>query len=82
MSLKAISVRLDEETLTRAGQIAEVMGRSRAWLMAHAIRQYVEHEEWFIREVKEGIRAADDGKFVDHLDIKARWKARHAAQMD
>ena len=82
MSLKAISLRLDEETLHRAGQIAETMGRSRAWLMKHAIRQYVEHEEWFVNEVEEGIQAATDGRLVDHADIKAKWKAKHATQMD
>ena len=44
MSLKAVSVRLDDETLNRVGQVADAMGKSRAWLMAHAIRQYVEYE--------------------------------------
>ncbi len=37
MPLKATSVRLDDETLKRVGDIAEAMDRPRAWLMAHAI---------------------------------------------
>ncbi len=82
MSLKAIFVRLDEDILIRARQIAEAKGISRDWLMAHAIKQYVEHEEWLVREVEEGIQAAIDGKLVDHLEIKAIWKAKHAAQVD
>ena len=41
MPLKATSVRLDDETLTRVGQMAEAMGRPRAWLMAEAIKQNV-----------------------------------------
>ena len=81
MPLKAISVRLGDEILQRVGQMAEAMDRSRAWLMAHAIRQYVEHEEWFVREVEKGIQAATDGQLVDHADIKAKWKARHATQV-
>jgi predicted transcriptional regulator len=40
MALKATSVRLDDETLTRVGQMAEAMDRPRAWLMAEAIKQY------------------------------------------
>jgi predicted transcriptional regulator len=82
MSLKATSVRLDDETLERIGQLAEAMDRPRAWLMAQAIKQYVAREEWFIREVEKGIQAADDGKLVDHADVKAKWETRRAAQMD
>lgn len=82
MSLKATSVRLDDETLKRVGQMAEAMDRPRAWLMAEAIKQYVEREEWFIREVEKGVKAADDGQLVDHADVKAKWEAKRAAQMD
>ncbi|MDO6746545.1 CopG family ribbon-helix-helix protein [Gilvimarinus sp. 1_MG-2023] len=82
MPLKATSVRLDDETLARIGQIAEAMDRPRAWLMAEAIKQYVSREEWFIREVEQGLAAADDNRAIDHADLKAQWEAKRAAQMD
>ncbi len=82
MSLKATSVRLDDETLARVGQMADAMERPRAWLMAHAIKQYVEREEWFIRGVEKGVQAADDGRLVKHADVRAKWEAKRAAQMD
>ncbi|MFT6917097.1 MAG: putative transcriptional regulator [Motiliproteus sp.] len=82
MALKATSVRLDNETLTRVGQMAEAMDRPRAWLMAEAIKQYVAREEWFIREVEKGVKAADAGRLIDHADIKAQWEAKRAAQVD
>ena len=82
MALKATSVRLDDETLERIGLMAESMDRPRAWLMAHAIKQYVEREQWFIREVEKGKQAADAGKLQDHSDVKAKWEAKRAAQMD
>ncbi|WP_421849434.1 CopG family ribbon-helix-helix protein [Marinomonas sp.] len=50
MSLKATSVRLDEETLQPVGQMAE------------AIKQYVARKDWFIREVEKGIESADKGQ--------------------
>ena len=34
-----------------------------------------------IREIKKGIAAADDGRLVDHADLKARWVAKRASQM-
>ncbi len=82
MPLKATSVRLDDETLTRVGQMAEAMDRPRAWLMAEAIKQYVAREEWFIREVEKGVKAADEGRLSDHVDVKAKWETRRATQMD
>jgi predicted transcriptional regulator len=62
--------------------MAEAMDRPRAWLMAHAIKKVVEQEEWFIREVKHGIEAADGGRLEEHADVKARWEDRRAAKMD
>jgi predicted transcriptional regulator len=82
MPLKATSVRLDDKTLERVGQMAEAMERPRAWLMAQAIKQYVDREEWFISEVEKGIQAADEGRLVDHVDVKSKWEAKRAAQMD
>lgn len=82
MTLKATSVRLDEKTLNQIGHMAEAMDRPRAWLMAHAIKQYVSQEEWFISEVEKGIAAADKGELVDHADVKAQWESKRAAQMD
>lgn len=82
MGLKATSVRLDDETLARIGQMADAMDRPRAWLMAEAIKQYVAREEWFLLEVEKGVKAAEEGRLTDHKDIKAKWEAKRAAQMD
>ena len=82
MSMKATSVRLDDETLKRVARMAEAMDRPRAWLMAHAIKKFIEQEAWFIREVEHGIDAADEGRLTEHADVKASWEARLAAAMD
>lgn len=82
MSLKATSVRLDEETLERIGAMADAMDRPRAWLMAQAIKQFVQQEAWFVDAVEQGIAAADAGKLLDHASIKARWEAKRALTMD
>ena len=82
MTLKATSVRLDDETLAGIAQIAEAMDRPKAWLMAQAIKQYVERETWFINEVAKGVTAAAEGRLIDHSDLKAKWEAKRASQMD
>jgi predicted transcriptional regulator len=50
--------------------------------MAHAIKKFIEQEEWFIREVELGIEAADEGQLKEHADVKAKWEAKRAAAMD
>jgi predicted transcriptional regulator len=82
MTLKATSVRLDDDTLAGIAQIAEAMDRPKAWLMAQAIKQYVERETWFINEVAKGVTAAAEGRLIDHNDLKAKWEAKRASQMD
>ena len=82
MPLKVTSVRLDDETLERVAQMAEAMDRPRAWLMSYAIKQFVEREEWFVREVEKGKQAADEGRLQDHAEVKARWEAKRATQVD
>ena len=82
MALKATSVRLDDETLRRVGEMAQAMDRPRAWLMAEAIKQYVAREEWFSLEFEKGLAAADEGRLLDHADVKAKWESKRAAQMD
>lgn len=82
MPMKATSVRLDDETLEKIGKIADAVDRPRAWLMAQAIKQYVEREQRFIEAVEKGIRAADAGKLIDHANARARWEAKRADQMD
>ncbi len=62
MPSKTTSVRPEDET------------QKRVRLMAEDIGQYVEREEWFIREVEKGVKAADDGRLVDHADVKAKWE--------
>jgi len=82
MTLKATSVRLDDDTLAGIAQIAEAMDRPKAWLMAQAIKQYVERETWFINEVAKGLAAADEGRLIDHSELKAKWEAKRANQLD
>lgn len=82
MSLKAVSVRLDDETLERVSQMADAMDRPRAWLMAQAIKTYVEREDWFVREVEKGKESADAGILIDHRDLKTKWELKRATQMD
>lgn len=75
----AFTIRLDDETLAKLDALAADTDRSRNWLAAKAIENYIELNSWQIARIKEGIAQADRGEFAteDELDaIEAELQAR------
>ncbi len=75
----AFTIRLDDETLAKLDALAADTARSRNWLAAKAIENYVELNAWQIAHIKEGIAQADRGEFAteEELDaIEAELQAR------
>ena len=77
-----VTLRLDAATRKRLDRLAKATDRSRAALAAEAIRQFVEINEWQIAAIREGVREADRGQFIDHARLKAKWEKKLAAAVD
>lgn len=78
----AFTIRLDDETLAKLDALAADTDRSRNWLAAKAIENYIELNAWQIARIKEGIAEADRGEFAteEELDaIEAELQARIAS---
>jgi len=72
-----MTVRLEKEVKQRLDDLADVTQRSKSFLAAEAIREYVENNEWQIREIKQALQEADAGDFASDKDIGAiakKWK--------
>jgi RHH-type transcriptional regulator, rel operon repressor / antitoxin RelB len=54
-----MTIRLDEGLKARLDELAEIMRRSKLFLAAEARREYVELNEWKLRELKAAVREAD-----------------------
>lgn len=67
----AFTVRLDDEMLAKLDALAADTDRSRSWLAARAIENYVELNAWQIEQIKAGIAEADRGEFVTEADLDA-----------
>ncbi len=59
-----MTIRLEPELKERLDQLAEATNRSKSFLAAEALRDYVEINEWQIHEIREAIKEADDGDFA------------------
>lgn len=64
MGTEAFSVRADTKKVAELDRLAKQMDRSRNYVVNQAIDQLLDLHAWQDERIKEGIRAADAGKFV------------------
>lgn len=65
----AFTVRLDETTLDALDQLAEKTERSRNWLVAKAVEDYLSQNAWQVAKIEAGIAAADRGDFASDDEV-------------
>ncbi len=56
-----VTARINSEIVADLDRLATHYDRSRAWLIANAIDQYVKHENEFVAFVKKGDEDVDNG---------------------
>ena len=74
-----LTVRLEDEIKDRLDILAEVTQRSKSFLAAEAVRDYVELNEWQIQETRQALTEADEGDFASPEDVAAlaaKWGER------
>ena len=54
---------------TKLNRLAAERGCDTRTLVQEAVELFVNHDEWFVREVEKGMAAADRGELVDHEEI-------------
>jgi predicted transcriptional regulator len=72
-----MTIRLEDEVKDRLDQLAEATQRSKSFLAAEAIREFVENNEWQIEEIRAGLKEAAAGDFATEKDVSAlakKWK--------
>jgi len=69
MGTEAFSVRADSKKVKQLDKIAKQQDRSRNYLVNQAIDQLLELHQWQIERVKEGIKAADEGRFASDAEM-------------
>jgi predicted transcriptional regulator len=78
-----VTARIDPETLAMLDRLAAYYDRSRAWLVAKAVEQYVRDESQFFAFIQEGEDAIAQGDYVTHeqlvAEIDAMLDAKKAA---
>jgi RHH-type transcriptional regulator, rel operon repressor / antitoxin RelB len=72
-----MTLRLEDDVKARLDKLADATQRSKSFLAAEAIREYVENNEWQIREIKAALKEANAGDFAGDAEVAAlakKWK--------
>jgi predicted transcriptional regulator len=70
MSSTTVSIRIDSVMKKRLEKLAKSTGRSRSFLAAEAISQYVDLNEWQVAGIQKAMVSLDRGEGVPHERVK------------
>jgi RHH-type transcriptional regulator, rel operon repressor / antitoxin RelB len=79
MDTDTFSVRVDRSTKSRLEKLAKSTGRSRSFLAAVAIEEYLDINEWQVAGIVGAMTSLDRGKGIPHERVKewvASWETR------
>jgi RHH-type transcriptional regulator, rel operon repressor / antitoxin RelB len=65
-----LTLRLDAKLKNRLDRLSKSMNRSRSFVAAQAIQEYVSVNEWQINEIKKGLAEADAGDFATDEEMQ------------
>ncbi|MBB5272740.1 CopG family ribbon-helix-helix protein [Quisquiliibacterium transsilvanicum] len=72
-----MTVRIEDELKERLERLAASTKRSKSFLAAEAIREFVELNEWQVREAQAALKEADADDFASRQELDAladKWK--------
>ena len=75
-----VSGRIAAETAVKLDKLAERLDRSRAWIVARAVEQFVEEEAEFLASLDEAERQIDRGEFFTQEQMEAWFEARRRGE--
>jgi RHH-type rel operon transcriptional repressor/antitoxin RelB len=70
MRSTTFTVRVDASAKKRLERLAKNSGRSRSFLAAEAINEYLDVNEWQVAGIRQAIASLDRGEGVPHQQVK------------
>jgi RHH-type transcriptional regulator, rel operon repressor / antitoxin RelB len=70
MPSTTFTVRVEPEVKKRLEKLARSTGRTRSFLAAEALNEYLDVNEWQVAGVKRAIASLDGGQGVSHQEVK------------
>ncbi|OGQ92047.1 MAG: hypothetical protein A2289_23335 [Deltaproteobacteria bacterium RIFOXYA12_FULL_58_15] len=78
MSTAVLTVRVESSVAKRLARLAKATQRSKSYLAAEAIDEYLAIQEWQVDAIKKGLAEAARGEGVAIGDVKRAWEQKLA----
>jgi len=65
-----LTIRIESDLKDRLDELATVTNRSKSFLAAEAIQEFVDLNEWQLQEIKAALAEADAGDFASAKELK------------
>ena len=65
-----MTIRLEPELKSRLDKLSAATRRSKSFLAAEAVREFIEINEWQIEEIKDAVKEADAGDFASDQEVQ------------
>ncbi len=65
-----MTIRLEPGLKSRLDQLSKITDRSKSYLAAEAIREFIELNEWQLREIEQAVQEANNGEFASEQAVK------------
>jgi predicted transcriptional regulator len=65
-----ISVRVPTSIAQRLENLAASVDRSKSYLAAEAIEEYLDIHEWQVQAIQSGLKEINQGDVIDFIDVK------------
>jgi predicted transcriptional regulator len=72
LTIALMEISLAPEVEARLSRIASEAGKAANQVVEELVADYLDHDEWFRREVQKGLASLNDGKFVSHGEVGLR----------
>ena len=69
--MSAFTVRLPDDVTKKLDELAEKLDRSRSYVAAQAISDFVTREAWQLADIEAGLRDAKRGNFATDAEVAA-----------
>ncbi len=69
MATEAFTIRAETEIVDKLDNLAELLDKSRNYLVNQAIKTYLQTNAWQIDKINQGIAAADKGDVINDAEM-------------
>lgn len=66
----SMSLRLPEEISNDLAELSKATGRTKSFLVAEAVKEFLAREKWQIEKIQKGLSEANQGLFASDDEVK------------